>query len=100
MEWGDHLEHLLALHETGVKVKALENRPVLLPGLQFYVDGFRELQSDRRVEGFGLGPIPWSSIVNWCRLHGIHDISDIDTTVRYFRAMENAEYTQREKKKK
>jgi hypothetical protein len=35
-----------------------------------------------------VGPIPWSSIIKWCQLNDIHDINEIDTFVRYIRALE------------
>lgn len=46
-----------------------------------------------------IGAIPWSAIVHWCKLHDIHDIDDIATTTRYFRAMEAAEYAYDNKRK-
>ncbi len=55
------------------------------------MEGFRELKSDRPI-GMAVGQIPWSSIIKWCEVYGIHDINDKDTVIRYFRAMENAEF--------
>lgn len=74
----------------GRHVKALENRPVLLPGLDVYFAAYAELSYDRPV-GLSVGPIPWSSIINWCQLHKIYDIDDIDVFVRHIRAMEAAD---------
>jgi len=53
--------------------------------------GYTALKYDRPV-GMGVGAIPWSSIIKWCEVYHIHDINDIETVIRYFRAMENAEY--------
>lgn len=83
------MKDLFALADAGKKVKALENRPDLLPGLWMYIRAFMDLQSDRQI-GMDAGPIPWTSIVNWCHLNGMYDINDIETTVRYIRAMEQA----------
>jgi len=46
-----------------------------------------------------VGSIPWSSIIKWCEVYRIHDINDIETVIRYFRAMELAEYEYDERKK-
>jgi hypothetical protein len=78
---------LTAVAEKGLVVKALENRPIILPGLDFYFSAYVDLCCDRPA-GMGLSPIPWSSIINWCKLHGIHDIDDISTVIRYIRKLE------------
>lgn len=50
---------------------------------------FCELQSDRPV-GMSVGQIPWSSIIKWCDFHGLYDSDDVNTLIRYIRAMETA----------
>jgi hypothetical protein len=97
LEWGPQIEKLEALEESGVQVKALDDKPNIT-GLEFYFGAYCDLQSDRQI-GMDIGPIPWTSVVRWCRLHGIHDIDDIDTINRYLRAMERAEYSFRERKR-
>ncbi len=84
--------------ETGIPVKALENRPVLLPGLDVYIKAYSDLIYDRPV-GLSVGAIPWSSIIKWCELHGINDINDIDTCVRYIRALEKVDFDIAERKR-
>lgn len=81
---------MLIIHNAGVSVACLENRPVLLDGLDFYYNTYKELKTDRSV-GFSSGQIPWSSIIKWCNEYEIHDITDKETVVRYIRAMEHAE---------
>lgn len=85
------------MQESGKDIKALNTRPTLLPALDFYFDAYRQLQYDRPV-GMATGSIPWSSVIRWCHLHGIRDINDIDTVLRYIRAMEKAEYEFDERK--
>jgi hypothetical protein len=48
----------------------------------------------------GLGPIPFTSIIKWCKLNGINDVDDIDLAYRHFKAMEGAEYQFDNKKDK
>lgn len=84
--------------ESGVSVKALENRPVLAIGLDVYLNAYQELCYDRPV-GLSVGPIPWSSIIKWCQLHELHDINDIDTFIRYIRKLEQVDQEIAERKK-
>ena len=81
----------MTLQENGVNVKALNNRPGLLPGLEFYFNAYIQLRYDKQI-GFTTGPIPWSSVIKWCNLHNIYDINDIEVVLRYIRALENAEF--------
>lgn len=75
---------------AGKEVKALENRPVLQPGLDVYIAAFTDLYADRQF-GMAVGPIPWSSIIKWCHVHGIYDINDIDVFIRHIRALEKVD---------
>jgi len=81
----------------GKRVKALENRPILLPGLDVYFNAYRDLSYDRPI-GMDVGPIPWSSIVKWCQYNNIHDINDIDTCIRYIRKLEQVDHELKDKK--
>ena len=78
-------------------VKALENRPVLLPGLELYFQAYNELSFDRPV-GMSVGFIPWSSIVKWCEINGVYDIDDVSTCIRYIRALEKIDLELSERK--
>lgn len=83
----------MAVLAGGKVPKALENRPLLLSGLDLYFEAYNELSYDRPAGFDGVaGPIPWSSIIKWCELRGISDINDIGTCIRYIRAMEQKEY--------
>lgn len=86
----------MALTSDGHKVPALERRPVLLTGLDFYFTAYRELMYDRPV-GMTLGPIPWSSVVKWGELHGL-DVEEIAVLDHHIRAMEKALSEFREKR--
>jgi len=97
-EWGEHLENLTNLAEAGKNVKVLENRPILLQGLGFYLNAYDQLQYDRPV-GMSVGAIPWSSVINWCKLHRIYDINEIEIVLKYIRALENADRKFEESKK-
>jgi len=97
-EWGKHIDKLTDLAESGVSVKALENRPVLLPGLDVFLKAYDDLTYDRPV-GFGVGSIPWSSIIKWCQLNGMHDINDMDSCIRYIRKLEQVDHEITERKK-
>lgn len=48
----------------------MRNKPVLGLGLAFFMDAFIELDTDRDI-GFGLGPIPWSSMHTYAMAHGL-----------------------------
>lgn len=85
--------------ESQLPDRAINNKPVLIEGLEFYLTAFCELQSERPV-GMTVGQIPWSSIINWCDFHGLKDSDDVDTLIRYVRAMENALIKHFDEKKK
>lgn len=69
-----------APHETKIIETALksgqpipnkiQNAPELWPGLELFYLAFLELSSTRNV-GFGLGPIPWTSMSDYCVAHDI-----------------------------
>ena len=90
---------MLALQAAGKQVHALDKRPELLPGLEFYFQCYRDLDCDRGISMAGLGPIPWSSIIKWCQVYRINAVSGIQRMVRYVRAMESAEFSFREKRR-
>lgn len=45
---------------------SLLNEPELLPGLDLYYEAFWELCPDRQMGMSGVGPIPYSSIRDYC----------------------------------
>lgn len=72
------------LLKMGKRPKALDERPVLKPHLEFYLSAFWELCSDRGGEGFG--PILYSSISQYARDHGLASPSDFEPFKRMIRA--------------
>jgi hypothetical protein len=91
---------LSARAAKGEFTPAIENRPILLPGLDFYFTAYRELRYDRPI-GMTLGPIPWSSVVRWGELHGL-DVDEIGDLEYCIRAMEQAvsDFQQQREQKK
>ena len=47
---------------------ALKNPPELMPGLDFYLNAFYALNSCRSV-GMALGPIPWTSMMEYAKMY-------------------------------
>jgi hypothetical protein len=80
---------LLQRAADGLPAPALDKRPDLLPGLDFYFTAYRELRYDRPI-GMSLGPIPWSSVVRWGEIHGITDPDELAVLEHHIRAMESA----------
>lgn len=50
--------------------QSIENAPELWLGNELFYCAFMDLNSERHV-GFGEGPIPWSSVLHWCREYHI-----------------------------
>jgi len=75
----------------GLPVPALEKRPALMIGLDFYLRAYHELSYDRPI-GMTLGPIPWSSVDRYAAKYGIVDLDDFSVFESHIRAMENAVY--------
>ncbi len=52
------------------------NAPVLAAGLELYFEGFWQLHSCRSF-GMAMGPIPWTSVVQWGNMQELsHDQMD------------------------
>lgn len=81
---------LLERKRDGLPTPALDRRPALLPGLDFYLLAYDELIYDRPM-GMTVGPIPWSSIDRWAVRNGVGN-DEFNTLVNHIRAMENAVY--------
>ena len=97
MEWGDKLNDLMLVEAQGIAPKALENLPELLPGLDFYFNAYKELQTERPI-GMSVGPIPFSKIIYWAEFSGLSNQNDIDTLINHIREMEMAEAQFRKRK--
>jgi hypothetical protein len=50
---------------------AIENAPVLSPGLQYYYSAYMDLATCRG--GMGDGDIPWTAVREYARLEGLND---------------------------
>ena len=66
----------------------ISDRPQLLPGLEFYLKAYTQLQHDRPT-GFSVGSIPWTSILTWAQFHGL-DPDQTNTLEHHIRHMEAA----------
>jgi len=52
----------------------IQNAPSILPGLELYYIGFLDLTSSRSFGGgFGMGPIPWLAIEQYCQVMELDD---------------------------
>lgn len=65
------------MQADGEAIPDLENRVTPSPHLKFHWNAFIDLGKDRP-SGFGLGPIPWSSIDRYARRHKIDDPDEFD----------------------
>jgi hypothetical protein len=67
----------------------LENEPELAEHLQFEWRAFRDLSTDRQ-QGFGIGPIPWTSLDRYAVRHAIDDPDEFDRFRQLMQAMDSA----------
>lgn len=74
----------------------IANAPVLLQGLELYLEAFFELDSSRPV-GFSLLPIPWGAIVDYCAVYGL-DNEQREDMLYLIRRMDNAHIDRLNKK--
>ena len=72
------------------------NAPVLMQGLELYLNAFFELDSSRPV-GLSLLPIPWGAIVDYCAVYGI-DNEQREDMLYFIRKMDNAHLDRLNKK--
>src|SRR5690606_27200047 len=56
--------------QTGMPIPDfIKNAPELMPGLEVFLEAFWDLSTCRQI-GMGLGPIPWTSVQEYCRING------------------------------
>lgn len=75
MEQG-HLEEQIIKQavRSGLPIPSrIENAPSIMPGLELYYIGFLDLTSSRSLGGFGIGPISWLAIEQYCQLMELDD---------------------------
>lgn len=85
------------MEAKGKRVKALEEKPVLLPGLDFYMQAYTELLPERSI-GMAVGLIPWRSIKEYADHHGVICKNEFDRLLRYIRAIEETHRSHEDKK--
>lgn len=69
-------------------MKALDTKPELLPGLDFYMEAYIELLPDRQI-GMAVGLIPWYNIKQYAIHHGVDCPNEFDKLRRYIRTLES-----------
>lgn len=74
----------------------IRNAPEVFFGLELFFTAFWDLNSERQM-GWGVGPIPFTSILEYADRHGIYG-EQLDDLVFYVKAMDSA-YLEREAKK-
>lgn len=67
----------------------MDEHPQLLPGLDFYMQAYRELLPDRQI-GMAVGMIPWYNIKQYAAHHGVDCPNEFDRFLRYIRTLESA----------
>lgn len=72
----------------GKNVKAFDEKPQLLPGLDFYMQAYMELLPDRQI-GMAAGMIPWYNIKQYACHHGVDCPNEFDRFLRYIRTLES-----------
>lgn len=48
----------------------IQNKPQLYPWNECIYDGFLELTTCRQYTGFGVAPIPWTAVKEYCDTYG------------------------------
>lgn len=76
--------------------KWIEEKPELLPGLEFYWKAFWELSTCRQVTT-AEGPIPWDAMYFWAEKHDIND-EEFDRFVTVLKNVDNDYLKYRQKK--
>lgn len=77
----------------------IENAPSIAPGLELYYMGFLELTSSRSMGGFGIGPIPWLAIEQYCRMMEL-DAEQAEAMHHHVTEMDRAYIKHQQKKNK
>lgn len=68
-----------------------------MQGLEFYIEAYGELLTERSI-GMAAGPIPWSSVQHYARVHGLNS-DETDVLLHHMRALERADFEYEESKK-
>ena len=89
------------IKERGLKLPDwYVNSPARFIGDTFYLNAYAELCTERHSTDYSVGVIPWSSIVNYARHHGIND-DILESFIYIIREMEREDlsvYAEEQKK--
>lgn len=85
MTWGDKLDFLYDLQDSGIEVPALDNEPILIEYLIHTYTGFMRLSLTRQVSMGGPLPIQYSEILAFLQLVPYYDVEDF---LYHIRAMD------------
>lgn len=66
-------------------IKGEDLEPEIGP-MSFFIDAFREISSCRQF-GFGVGPLPFTAIVEYSRLY---DVGDLDEFLYFMRRLDDS----------
>lgn len=66
---------------NGKQVPKRAEPPELEPGLELYLHGFFDLDTERQI-GYGIGPIPHSKIIEYCYFYDIDDVYYFMSVIR------------------
>ena len=76
------------MQHGGMKVEALENRPVLSPWVTEYWEAYQILSTSRRLHQGGIGPIPLSEIVAYLQAADVRDVDERLTYIKMIQALD------------
>lgn len=79
---------LEAKEDRGEYVQALHDEPDIPPDLQIYFTAWTELHATRP-SGMGVQAIPYSDLLAWVTLRGIHDLEDRQTFAFFVTGIDN-----------
>lgn len=90
LEWGDQYQTLLDIQEaSGVKPKALVDRPALQPQNRLFLEAFYDLNPSRQI-GMTIGPIPCSEVLAYVQLLGDYTADERLRLLRIVRRLDSA----------
>jgi hypothetical protein len=89
VSWGAKIEHWEHVRSLGRPVpEGYDKRPTVENAFRFYEDAFWRLNNDRAL-GFGIGPIPFSSIDRYAQRYRIVDLDEFETFLTIIKALDS-----------
>lgn len=90
LEWGDQYPTLLEVYEvSGIKPKALVDRPTLQQQNRHFLEAFYDLNPSRQI-GMTIGPIPCSEVLAYVQLLGDYTADERLRLLRVVRRLDAA----------